>query len=196
MSENWTGPYQIVLVTSTAVKVKSLSAWIHNSRIKPYGLTRGGDGDWDSKSRGQLFLWTCWRLLFRWNTIKSPSGKSMHLMMFLLFRIMPSCAAINFSLNDAYTLENHTASWLSVTTPCWICISSRSWGYVQPIPGYQWSTLPAQLHAITQCAPSGHGMAFWDKREKLHALVSATAVYVYSHENICNPTQAPMFSLD
>ena len=168
MSENWTGPYQIVLVTSTAVKVKSLSAWIHNSRIKPYGLTRGGDGDWDSKSRGQLFLWTCWipQTLVQAEPIKSPSGKSMHLMMFLLFRIMPSCTAINFSLNDAYTLENHTASWLSVTTPCWICISSRSWGYVQPIPGYQWSTLPAQLHAITQCAPSGHGMAFWVKGEK------------------------------
>ena len=45
MSENWTGPYQVVLVTSTAVKVKGLSAWVHNSRIKPYGLTGGRDGD-------------------------------------------------------------------------------------------------------------------------------------------------------
>ena len=44
MSENWTGPYQVVLVTSTAVKVKGLSAWVHNSRIKPCGLQEGETG--------------------------------------------------------------------------------------------------------------------------------------------------------
>ena len=197
MSENWTGPYQVVLVTSTAVKVKGLSAWVHNSRIKPYGLTGGRDGDWDSKSRGQLFLWTCWRLLFTWNTIKSPSGKSMHLMTFLLFLIMPSCTAINFSLNDAYMLENHTASWLSVTAPCWICISSRSWGYVLSYPRV---SLAHHSSPATCCHPvypiwSSHGL-LGKRGEKLHALVSATAVFIYSHDNICNPTQALIFSLD
>ena len=44
LSEKWTGPYQVVLVTSTAVKVKGLSAWVHNSRIKPYGLQEGEMG--------------------------------------------------------------------------------------------------------------------------------------------------------
>ena len=86
--------------------------------------------------------------------------------MFLLFLIMSPCTAINLSLNDAYTLANHTASQLNLTTPYWICINDRSWGYVQLIPGYQWPTLPAQLHAITQCTPSGHGTAFWVKGEK------------------------------
>ena len=120
----------------------------------------------------------------------------MHHMMFFLFLIMSPCMAINLSLNEAYTLANHTASQLNLTTPYWICINDRSWGYVQPNTGYQWPTLPAQLHAVTQRTPSGHGMAFWEKREKLHDLVSATAVYIYSHDNICNPTQALIFSLD
>ena len=90
----------------------------------------------------------------------------MHPKMFLFFPIMSPCTAINFSLNDIYTLANHSVSWLNLTSPCWICINSRSWGYVQPMPGYQWSTVPAQLHAVTQCTPSGHGMAVWGKGEK------------------------------
>lgn len=119
----------------------------------------------------------------------------MHLMMFLLFLIMPSCTAINFSLNDAYTLENHTASWLSVTAPCWICISSRSWDMSNLSQGTGWSTLPAQLHAITQCAPSGHGMALCKRGGKLHALVSATAVFTYPMIASAIPLR-PLFSLD
>ena len=31
---------------------------------------------------------------------------------------------------------------------------------------YQWPTLPAQSHAVTQHTSSGHGMAFWEKGEK------------------------------
>ena len=37
---------------------------------------------------------------------------------------------------------------------------------------------------------------FWEKGEKLHALVSATAFYIYFRDNICNPTQALIFCLD
>ena len=113
----------------------------------------------------------------------------MHHMMFFLFLIISLCVAINISLNEAYTLANHTASQLNLTSPCWICINGRSWRYVQPIPGYQWPTLPAELHAVTQRTPSGRGMAFLGKRgKKLHALVSATTVYIYPLDNICNPT--------
>ena len=90
----------------------------------------------------------------------------MHHMMFFLFLIISPCMAINLSLNEAYTLANHTASRLNLTSPCWICINGRSWGYVQPIPGYQWPTLPAELHAVTQRTPSGRGMPFWEKGEK------------------------------
>lgn len=90
----------------------------------------------------------------------------MHHMMFFLFLILSPCMAINLSLNEAYMLANHTASRLNLTSPCWICINGRSWGYAQPIPGYQWPTLPAELHAVTQRTPSGHGMAFWEKGEK------------------------------
>ena len=97
---------------------------------------------------------------------RTPSISRIHPMMFLLFQIMSPHTTINLSLNDTYTLANHTASQLKLTSPCWICINSRSWGYVQPMPGYQWSTVPAQLHAVTQCTPSGHRMAFWVKGEK------------------------------
>ena len=44
LSEKSAGPYQVVLVTSIAVKVKGLSAWVHNSRIKPCGLQEGETG--------------------------------------------------------------------------------------------------------------------------------------------------------
>ena len=86
--------------------------------------------------------------------------------MFFLFLIMFPCMAINLSLNEAYTLANHTASQLNLTSPCWICINGRSWGYIQPIPGYQRPTLPAELHAVTQSTPSGRDMVFWEKGEK------------------------------
>ena len=61
----------------------------------------------------------------------------MHHMMFFLFLIVSLCVAINISLNEAYTLANHTASQLNLTSPCLICINGRIWGYVHPIPGYQ-----------------------------------------------------------
>ena len=77
LSEKWTGPYQVVLVTSTAVKVKGLSAWVHNSRIKPYGLQEGEMGIETPKPEDN---YSCepvedLRLLFRWNPINSPSDK-------------------------------------------------------------------------------------------------------------------------
>ena len=87
-------------------------------------------------------------------------------MMFFLILIMSPCVAINLSLNEAYMPANHTASRLNLTSPFWICSNGRSWGYVQPTPGYQWPTLPAELHAVTQRTPSGRGMAFWEKGEK------------------------------
>ena len=103
----------------------------------------------------------------------------MHHMMFFLFLIMSPCMAINLSLNEAYTLANHTASRLNLTSPCWICINGRSWGYVQPIPGYQRPTLPAELHAVTQRTPSGHSMAFWEKGEKKSCLgISNNCLYL------------------
>ena len=86
--------------------------------------------------------------------------------MFLLFQTMSLCTTINLSLNDAYMLANHTASRLKLINSWWICINGRSWGDVQPILGYQWPTLPAQLHAVTQHTPSGHGMTFWGNGEK------------------------------
>ena len=95
-----------------------------------------------------------------------PQTSKMPPMMFLLFLIMSLCTAINLSLNDAYTLAKDSVSCLNLTSPCWICINGRRWGYVQPIPGYQWPTLPAQSHAVTQHTSSGHGMAFWEKGEK------------------------------
>ena len=95
-----------------------------------------------------------------------PQISKMNHMMFFLFLIISPCMAVNLSPNKAYTLANHTASWLNLTSPCWICINGRSWGYVQPIPGYQWPTLPAKLHAVTQHTPSSHSMAFWEKRGK------------------------------
>ena len=71
-SEKSAGPYQVVLVTSTAVKVKGLSAWVHNSRIKPYGLQEGGTGTKTPKPEDD---YSCepaedLRLLFRRNPIK------------------------------------------------------------------------------------------------------------------------------
>ena len=95
-----------------------------------------------------------------------PQISKMHHMMFFLFLIISSCMAIDRSLNEANTLANHTASQLNLTSPCWICINGRSWGYVQSIPGYQWPTLPAELRAVTQHTPSGRSMAFWEKGGK------------------------------
>ena len=95
-----------------------------------------------------------------------PQISKMHHLMFFLFLIISSCMAIDLSLNEAYTLANHTASQLNLTSPCWICINGRSWGYVQPIPGYQWPTLQAELWAVTQHTPSGCSMAFWEKGEE------------------------------
>uniref|UniRef100_A0A8V5GRT1 Murine leukemia virus integrase C-terminal domain-containing protein n=1 Tax=Melopsittacus undulatus TaxID=13146 RepID=A0A8V5GRT1_MELUD len=34
LQEKWSGPYQILLTTFTAVKIKEQPAWIHYSRIK------------------------------------------------------------------------------------------------------------------------------------------------------------------
>ena len=108
-----------------------------------------------------------------------PQISKMHHMMFFLFLIMSPCMAINLSLNEAYTLANHTASRLNLTSPCWISINGRSWGYAQPIPGYQWPTLPAELHAVTQRTPSGHSMAFWEKGEKKSCLgISNNCLYL------------------
>ena len=196
LSEKWTGPYQVVLVTSTAVKVKGLYAWVHNTRMKTYRRGRQTLKLQNQRTTIPVNLLKTSDSCSGGTPSNLPQISKMHPMIFLLFLIMSPCMAINLSLNDAYALANLTASRLNLTSPCWICINSRSQGYVQPNPRYQWPNFPAQLHSVTQCTPSGHGMAFWDKREKLHALVSATAVYVYSHENICNPTQAPMFSLD
>ena len=72
LSKKWTGPYQAVLVTSTAIKVRGLSAWVHNSRIKPYGLQEGGTGTKTPKPEDD---YSCepaedLRLLFRRNPIK------------------------------------------------------------------------------------------------------------------------------
>ena len=72
LSKKWAGPYQAVLVTSTAIKVRGLSAWVHNSRIKPYGLQEGETGtetpkpddDYSCEPAEDL------RLLFRWNPIR------------------------------------------------------------------------------------------------------------------------------
>ena len=55
---------------------------------------------------------------------------------------------------------------VNLSSLCWIGINGRSWGYVQPFPGYQWPTLSAQLHAVTQRTPSGCGMACWEKGGK------------------------------
>ena len=114
-----------------------------------------------------------------------PQISKMHHMMFFLFLSISPYMAIDLSLNEAYTLANHTASQLNLTSPCWICINGKSWGYVQPIPGYQWPTLPAELRAVTQCTPSGRSMAFWEKGEKkLHALVPAPTLSIYPLNDI------------
>ena len=125
-----------------------------------------------------------------------PQISRIHPMMFLLFQIRSPCMTINLSLNDAYMLANHTASQLKLTSSCWICINGWSWGYVQPIPGYQWPTLPPQLHAVTQHTTSGCSTAFWGKREKNFMPWYQQQLSIYSHDNICHPTQALIFSLD
>ena len=116
-------------------------------------------------------------------------------MMFFLFLIMSPCMAINLSLNEAYTLANHTASRLNLISPCWICINGRSWGYVQPIPGYQWPTLPAELHAVTQHTPSGRGMAFWEKGEKNFMPWYQQQLSIFTSSIISAIPPEPLFSL-
>ena len=126
---------------------------------------------------------------------RTPSISRIHPMMFLLFQIMSPHTTINLSLNDTYTLANHTASQLKLTSPCWICINGGSWEYVQPIPGYQWPILPPQLHAVTQRTTSGCGAAFWGKREKNFML------WYQQHLSVFTPTirsaipPEPLFSL-
>ena len=49
--------------------------------------------------------------------------------------------------------------------------------------------------------PSTHLIWSWHsllgkRGEKLHALLPATVGYIYSHDNICNPTRSLIFSLD
>ena len=77
LSEKWTGPYEVVLVTSTPIKVKGLSAWVHNYRIKPCGLQKGEMGTETPKPEDN---YSCdpvedLRLLCRQNPINSPSDK-------------------------------------------------------------------------------------------------------------------------
>ena len=77
LSKKWTGPYQVVLVTSVVVKVKGLSSWVHNSRIKPYDLQEGETVTETPKPEDNH---SCepvkdLRLLFRQNPITSPSDK-------------------------------------------------------------------------------------------------------------------------
>ena len=92
-------------------------------------------------------------------------------------------------------LANCTTSQLNLTSPCWICINGRSWGYIQPIPEYQWAIFPVQLHAVSQCTASGHDMAFWGKGwGKIHALVSATTVIFTPMITSAIPPE-PLFSL-
>ena len=116
--------------------------------------------------------------------------------MFFPSLIMSPCMAINLSLNKAYTLANHTASQLNLTSPCWICIKGRSWGYVQPVPGYQWPTLPAELHAgsTPSTPPSGHSMTFWEKREKNFMPQYQQQLSIFIPSIITDPPE-PLFSL-
>lgn len=49
LEEKWTGPYQVLLTTHTAIKIKEQTAWIHYSRVKkapkaPWKVTLG-DGE-------------------------------------------------------------------------------------------------------------------------------------------------------
>ena len=126
-----------------------------------------------------------------------PQISKMNHMMFFLFLIVSPCMAVNLSPNKAYTLANHTASWLNLITPCWICISSISWGLCATYPRVS----VAHPSSPATCYHPMHHIWPWfgllgKRGRKLHALVSATAVCIYSHDNICNPSQALIFSLD
>lgn len=94
-----------------------------------------------------------------------PQISKMHHMMFFLFLIISPCMAIDLSLNEACSLANHTASQLNLSSPGCICINDKGWGYVQPIPGYQYQrpTLPAELWAVTQ---RPHVVVIWPFGER------------------------------
>ena len=110
LSEKWTGPYQVVLVTSTAVKVKGLYAWVHNSRIKLYRRGRQALRLQNQRTTIPVSLLKTSDSCSGGIPLNLPQGSKMHPMMFLLFLIMSPCTAINLSINDAFTLANLTAS--------------------------------------------------------------------------------------
>ena len=110
LSEKWTGPYQVVLVTSTAVKVKGLYAWVHNSRVKPHRRGRQTLRLQNQRTTIPVSLLKTSDSCSGGTPSNLPQRNKMHPMMFLVFLIMSPCTAINRSINDAFTLANLTAS--------------------------------------------------------------------------------------
>ncbi|KAG3264572.1 hypothetical protein H1C71_000890 [Ictidomys tridecemlineatus] len=52
LEPRWKGPYQVLLITPTAVKVDGITSWIHASHLKP---APSPDSDWKLEKTGNPF---------------------------------------------------------------------------------------------------------------------------------------------
>ena len=116
-----------------------------------------------------------------------PQISKMHHLMFFLFLIISPCMTIDFSLNEAYTLANHTASQLNLTSPCWICINGRGWGMSNLSQGINGPPFQPS-YGLLLSAP--HLVAVWPfgKKGKKTSCLGTSNNCLYPLDDICNPT--------
>lgn len=51
--------------------------------------------------------------------------------------------------DPSFNLAVHIAHFLKLNNPCWLCLPTRSWGCIQPLPPSQWGNVSCSLDSTT-----------------------------------------------